>query len=521
MRTVIRIDADERGRPDEIEERFARWLSLLLRRSGEDVTVILSGPGEAEPRYSARFRGEGAVAEIPLLAFGGMYRPSPAGGRPGERLDSLLNLFEIIYIPRREGKAPRVSPLQCKGDGGRPVYVRVTLGVAPSAEDGSVSPTTGTGVGWTTGPERDEIRAGDIRIDLGCSPSDSPPTVAGLLPPPGCSRRLPVPSLEADDPTGLEAVAKAWLTLHREAAGRAAESGREWSRGATSVHDEKPAENPSAEDSETRENVRIDWERTRSPKVSPALGKRRLQILLVGGFAPFPPLTGAQVREWELIRSLSGRHRLTVALLTGDMDRRVSTGKTLVLENGTRTDRVVPLVEPAIETMLFMGILSYYPNLDGILHFAGDILPRITRRLPGARLLVAGRDPGPKIRLLGEHPNIEVIADPPDMLPLAARSGVAIVPVRVGSGTRIKILESMAWGLPVVRAFPGSRPAGAVANAFRKSGSATQCQGSLTGVPTRHTPGTVTQPNRPAHASRSLSTALSMGERSATAPAGR
>ncbi|NND49499.1 MAG: glycosyltransferase, partial [Rhizobiales bacterium] len=81
---------------------------------------------------------------------------------------------------------------------------------------------------------------------------------------------------------------------------------------------------------------------------------------------------------------------------------------------------------------------------------ARNILPLIRENLPGARLLIAGRSPTPAITRLAETHAFELIADPPDVAELLARAQIVIVPLEVGGGTRLKILEAMAAGVPVV-----------------------------------------------------------------------
>lgn len=100
-------------------------------------------------------------------------------------------------------------------------------------------------------------------------------------------------------------------------------------------------------------------------------------------------------------------------------------------------------------TLLFQGHLSYRPNVVAARFLATRILPAVRARLPGARLVLAGRSPHRHVwSLQGE--GVDVLADPPDLAPILARADIAVLPIRIGSGTRIKALEAMAWGLPVV-----------------------------------------------------------------------
>jgi glycosyltransferase involved in cell wall biosynthesis len=144
--------------------------------------------------------------------------------------------------------------------------------------------------------------------------------------------------------------------------------------------------------------------------------------------------------------------RLRVAVSHADkavMDQRCAPGRTIVLENGADTgappvrDRLGP---PAV---LFAGALDYYPNVDAAHYMAKAIMPAVWAREPEIRLIIAGRQPDPTLSELA-GPRVHLVANPEDMRTVAAQASVSVVPLRLGAGTRLKILESLAWGLPVV-----------------------------------------------------------------------
>ena len=144
--------------------------------------------------------------------------------------------------------------------------------------------------------------------------------------------------------------------------------------------------------------------------------------------------------------------RITVSTVDKrEMDLRCKVGKSIVIDNGVSTQRVVPIPSNYnSKKILFMGTLDYYPNVDSIFYFIEEIIPRIWRSDPDVSLLVAGRNPSPSIQQLARDSRVEVIANPENMSEVAKQCCLSIVPLRFGGGTRLKILESMAMGLPVV-----------------------------------------------------------------------
>lgn len=124
--------------------------------------------------------------------------------------------------------------------------------------------------------------------------------------------------------------------------------------------------------------------------------------------------------------------------------------KATVIPNGA-TVPTSPLPEGGDgRTILAVGLLSYEPNVDALRFFVGKIFPLIQAALPDARLLVVGRDPTPEVRAFHNGHTIEVAGSVPSMEPYYRRAAISVVPLRVGGGTRLRILESFAIGRAVV-----------------------------------------------------------------------
>jgi polysaccharide biosynthesis protein PslH len=101
-------------------------------------------------------------------------------------------------------------------------------------------------------------------------------------------------------------------------------------------------------------------------------------------------------------------------------------------------------------TLLFVGSLDYHVNVDALTFLVREIMPGILERSPEARLTVVGRSPTEKVQALAQNSAVELVADASDLEPFYAAARCVVAPLRMGGGTRIKVLEAMARGLPMV-----------------------------------------------------------------------
>jgi sugar transferase (PEP-CTERM/EpsH1 system associated) len=102
------------------------------------------------------------------------------------------------------------------------------------------------------------------------------------------------------------------------------------------------------------------------------------------------------------------------------------------------------------QVMIFLGRMDYFPNIDGVVDFALNTLPRIQKVVPGAELRIVGSNPVRQVRRLGRLPGVTVTGKVPDVRPYLEDAALAIAPLRIARGTQNKILECMAMGVPVV-----------------------------------------------------------------------
>ena len=121
-----------------------------------------------------------------------------------------------------------------------------------------------------------------------------------------------------------------------------------------------------------------------------------------------------------------------------------------VVPNGVDAEYFSPSDdEPERSTVVFTGSINYRPNTDAVAYFIKEVMPQLLRLKPSAKFVVVGQG-APDSLLRMADANVEFTGAVPDVRPYVARAAVVIAPLRVGSGTRLKILEALAMGKPVV-----------------------------------------------------------------------
>lgn len=147
---------------------------------------------------------------------------------------------------------------------------------------------------------------------------------------------------------------------------------------------------------------------------------------------------GAQVRRYAE-RRRKDRRQNRIALAAGETERRQGERR-----QAERRERAYP------HRILFVGSMDYHPNVDAATDFARHTWPKLHAERPEWVFTVVGRDPSPAVRELAQLPGIEVTGTVPDVRPFYRQALASVVPLRVGGGSRLKILEAMAARVPVV-----------------------------------------------------------------------
>ena len=121
--------------------------------------------------------------------------------------------------------------------------------------------------------------------------------------------------------------------------------------------------------------------------------------------------------------------------------------------NGVDTDYFRPPAERADGESLncvFIGVLDYYPNEEGICWFCEQVWPQVRQKLPAATLSIVGRHATARVKELSSVAGVEVIGEVPDVRPHLAKAAVSIAPLQIARGVQNKVLEAMSAGTPVL-----------------------------------------------------------------------
>jgi glycosyltransferase involved in cell wall biosynthesis len=130
--------------------------------------------------------------------------------------------------------------------------------------------------------------------------------------------------------------------------------------------------------------------------------------------------------------------------------RHAATTPIAVVPNAVDLDYFRPATtEPTPGALVFTGLLTYRPNLDAVMYFVDEVLPLVRQRQPGVELTVIGRGDERDLSWLRQR-GVVVTGRVPDIRPRVAEGAVVVVPLRIGGGTRLKVVEALAMGKAIV-----------------------------------------------------------------------
>lgn len=161
-------------------------------------------------------------------------------------------------------------------------------------------------------------------------------------------------------------------------------------------------------------------------------------------------LHSRMLRNWE--PRFAARFQRCVTVSHADRDLLLAANPNLQIEvapNGVDTQMYEPLPPSTAPALIFVGNMDAIACVDAMNYYCRKIFPSLRRAIPELELWIVGINPRPEVKALAGD-GIHVTGRVEDVRPYYARSAVCVVPLRVGGGTRLKILEAMALGRPVV-----------------------------------------------------------------------
>lgn len=154
-------------------------------------------------------------------------------------------------------------------------------------------------------------------------------------------------------------------------------------------------------------------------------------------------------RECNLCFTVSEKERGVIVSYLGNSE------KVITIPNGVDIERFefIPKIN-LDKQLLFLGSMDYRPNLDSCIYFLKEVFPLIQSKIPNVKLDIVGRK-FCKITDYKSIKGVEFHENVPDIIPYFRKADLLLVPLRYGAGTRIKILEAMAAGLPIITTSKG------------------------------------------------------------------
>jgi len=158
------------------------------------------------------------------------------------------------------------------------------------------------------------------------------------------------------------------------------------------------------------------------------------------------------MRRWE-VKFLQNFHK---CITVSSSNKQILNSKNpkldiSAIENGVDVKKYRPLPSNSdSKNIMFIGYMDYIANHDAVLYFYNEIFPIIKKQIPSSKFFIVGKDPKKKIKELAKDKNVIVTGYVDDIRPYYQDCDILAVPLRAGGGTRLKILEAMALGRPVI-----------------------------------------------------------------------
>ncbi len=149
-------------------------------------------------------------------------------------------------------------------------------------------------------------------------------------------------------------------------------------------------------------------------------------------------------------------HRAHTCAFTSEPDQKIAEkylpkGSVSVIPNGVDTTYYVnQQAEDTVPSLVYLGNFGYLPNVDAMLYFCQSIFPQIIEQVTETKLIILGASPPESIKALANHPAISVTGKLADTRSYLSRAWIFVCPLRIGGGTKIKMLEAMSMQKAIV-----------------------------------------------------------------------
>lgn len=158
-------------------------------------------------------------------------------------------------------------------------------------------------------------------------------------------------------------------------------------------------------------------------------------------------------RRWDRYQQICAA-TVDRVVVCSELDRtRSGLDHVSVIGNGSSAPEVIESdrreLRGAVPTFLFVGALDYEPNSEAVEWFVRDVFPAVRAQVPSARVRIVGRGVE-RVAWVASQPGVDLIGPVPEMRDELDRADASVVPIRVGAGTRLKVVEALANHLPLV-----------------------------------------------------------------------
>jgi polysaccharide biosynthesis protein PslH len=175
----------------------------------------------------------------------------------------------------------------------------------------------------------------------------------------------------------------------------------------------------------------------------------RRRLLLLGDHLLFKKWETEAIRRFNGVTAVSEAEREWIS-------QNAPGAKVELVPNGVDAQFFSYRAPRPSDKLTFVGSMDYPPNIDAVLWFSEAVFPNLRRQFPQLKFLVVGSRPDRRVLGLQQQPGVEVTGQVPDIRPYLKDSMALVVPLRSGGGTRLKILQAMALGCPVISSTIGA-----------------------------------------------------------------